>query len=434
VKRRCRDAARGRRDPIHRRSFWALALVTLTLFTDLAVYDMVVPFMQDFARPWGVGERELGFLFGVYAVSLLITIPFAGRLCDRFGAGRTLRLGVCALLSSLVLFATAASAPMLFAARVVQGAAGAMSWTAGLALLAAAFPADRRGRALGIAMSGMSLGTLVGPPLGGLLFDWGGPRMPFFAFAGWTVLILVLLVVTPLRYAALDRVPGPSGPCKEAPRPRRLWHAISEYGPTAGVVIIGALLLSGLEPTLPTDLEGRLGARPSVIGDLFALAALAYGVAAPAAGWAADRWGGRRVMALGVAACAVALPLAAIPVTWWGEAAALAGFGTALAFLLAPTLPEIAAVCERTGADAFGAAYAVFNFAYAIGMAAGQVAGGELAAAFGFGPTLLVFSALAAAYLPFLCRVFRSPEHARRRSVEEPAAYASSSDALVRAG
>jgi MFS family permease len=368
------------------------------LFTDLAVYDMVVPFLQDFARPWGVGERELGFLFAAYALSLLVTIPFAGRLCDRLGAGGTLRLGAGGLLASLLLFAFADSEPTLFIARVVQGAAGAMSWTAGLALLAAAFPAERRGRALGIAMSGMSLGTLVGPPVGGLLFDWGGPRMPFCVFAAWVLSLLVLLIATPFRYATPLRVLSVEA------RPRRPWCTILDYGPTVGVVVIGALLLSGLEPTLPTDLEGRLGARPSVIGDLFALAALAYGLAAPVAGWASDRWGSRRVMAVGVAACAVVLPLAAFPHTWWGEAAALGGFGLALAFLLAPTLPEIAAVCERTGANEFGAAYAVFNLAYAVGMAAGQVAGGQLAAMLGFGPTLVVFGALAAAYLPFLLR------------------------------
>jgi MFS family permease len=351
--------------------------------------------MQDFARPWGVGERELGFLFGAYAVALLITIPIAGRLCDRLGAGRALRLGAGGLLLSLVLYATANGRVMLFVARAVQGAAGGMSWTAGLALLAAAFPAERRGRALGIAMAGMSLGTLVGPPIGGLLFDWGGPRMPFGIFAGWTSCLLFLLVVTRL----------PTGPRAAAGASTRSgWPRLHGYVRTAGVVVIGSMLLSGLEPTLPIDLEARLGVKPAIIGDLFALAALAYGLAAPVAGWAADRWGSRRVMIAGVAASALAFPLAAIPKTWWGEAAALAGFGFALAFLLAPTLPEIAAACERNGADAFGAAYAVFNLAYAVGMVVGQVAGGELAAVFGFGPTLFIFSAIAAAYLPILLR------------------------------
>ncbi len=355
---------------------------------------MVVPFMQDYARPWGVGERELGLLFGAYAVALLITIPIAGRLCDRLGAGRALRLGAGGLLLSLVLYATANGTAMLFVARAVQGAAGGMSWTAGLALLAAAFPAERRGRALGIAMAGMSLGTLVGPPIGGLLFDWGGPRMPFGIFAGWTTGLLFLLIVTRL----------PLGPRTAAGLPRPGWPRLHGYVQTAGVVVIGSMLLSGLEPTLPTDLEARLGVKPSIIGDLFALAALAYGLAAPVAGWAADRWGSRRVMTAGVAASALAFPLAAMPKTWWGEASALAVFGFALAFLLAPTLPEIAAACERNGADAFGAAYAVFNLAYAVGMVAGQVTGGALASVLGFGPTLVIFSAVAAAYLPVLLR------------------------------
>ena len=118
---------------IRRSVLWALALVTLALFTDLAVYDMVVPFLQDFARPWGVDERELGFLFGAYAVSLLATIPFAGRLCDRVGAGRAMRLGACGLLLSLVLFATADGHAMLFvgpggAGRRPAGCPGPRAW------------------------------------------------------------------------------------------------------------------------------------------------------------------------------------------------------------------------------------------------------------------------------------------------------------------
>lgn len=376
------------------RSIWALALVTLTLFSDLAVYDMVVPFMQDFARPWGVGERELGLLFGAYAVALLVTIPIAGRLCDRLGAGQALRLGAAGLLLSIVLYATAQGQTMLFVARAVQGASGGMSWTAGLALLAAAFPAERRGRALGIAMAGMSLGTLVGPPIGGLLFDWGGPRMPFAIFAAWTTGLLLLLLLTPL----------PTEPRAAGGSSGSGWPRLHGYVRTAGVVVIGSMLLSCLEPTLPIDLETRLAVKPEAIGVLFSLAALAYGIASPVAGWAADRWGSGRVMIAGVAASALALPLIALPKTWWTEAAALAGFGFALAFLLAPTLPEIAAACERNGAEAFGAAYAVFNLAYAVGMVAGQVTGGELATVVGFPLTMIAFSVLALAYLPVLLR------------------------------
>src|SRR5439155_4128406 len=126
------------------------------------------------------------------------------------------------------------------------------------------------------------------------------------------------------------------------------------------------------------------------------------GLAAPLAGWASDRWGGWRVLAAGLAACAVALPLLAVPRAWGGEVVALLVFGVACAFLLSPTLPEIAAACERQGDRAFGSAYAVFNLSYAVGMAAGPIASGVLKPALGFGLTLVILSAVSALSLFFL--------------------------------
>src|SRR5262249_28888935 len=129
---------------------------------------------------------------------------------------------------------------------------------------------------------------------------------------------------------------------------------------------------------------------------------LLYGLSAPLAGWASDRWGGWRVLAGGLATCAVALPLLAVPRSWGGEVVVLLVFGVACAFLLSPTLPEIAAACERQGDRAFGSAYAVFNLAYAVGMAAGPIASGVLKPALGFGLTLVTLGATAALSLVFL--------------------------------
>jgi len=367
-----------------------LALVTLILFTDMVSYDLVVPFLPDYARTWGVGQAGVGLLFGAYALALLLTVPLAGWVCDRLGAVRGLQLGAAGLFLSQVLYVIADGRGMLFAARALQGAAGGMAWTAGLALLAVTFPAGQRGRALGTAMAGMSLGTLVGPPLGGLLFAWGGPRCPFLVSSVWTFLLGLGLICLPIR-----RPPAPVG----VRQPLSGWTG---YLRPAGAVVLGSALLSGLEPTLPVHLEETLGATPAQTGLLFGLAALVYGLSAPLAGWASDRCGGRRVLVGGLAVCVLVLPLLALPRTWAGEVAALAVFGIACAFLLSPTLPEIGAACERQGDQSFGSAYAVFNLAYAVGMAAGPVAGGVLKPAFGFGATLAVLSAVSAAYLLLL--------------------------------
>ncbi|MBI1915366.1 MAG: MFS transporter [Planctomycetes bacterium] len=368
-----------------------LALITLILFTDIMSYDMVVPLLPDYARMWGIGQTGLGLLSGTYGLAQLLTVPLGAWVCDRLGAVRGLRLGAAGLFLSQFLCAIANGRVMLFAARALHGAAGGAVSTAGLALLASAFPAGQRGRALGTAMAGMSLGPLVGLPLGGLLFTRVGPRCPFFVSSAWTLLLVVGLAWLPSRL------------CRGSPRTRRRpLSAWAAYLRPASAVVLGSALLSSLELTLPLHLEEMLAATPEQTGLLLGLAALLYGLAAPLAGWASDRWGGWRVLAAGLAACTVALPLLAVPRSWGGEVVALLVFGVACAFLLSPTLPEIAAACERQGDRSFGSAYAVFNLSYAVGMAAGPIASGVLKPALGFGLTLVTLSAVAALSLFFL--------------------------------
>src|SRR5438477_1892027 len=129
-----------------------LALVTLVLFTDMVVYDLVIPILPDYTRSWGMNATELGLLFGAYAAALLLSVPFAGRLCDRLGVVRAMQLGVAGLFLSQLLYVAARGRALLFAARALQGFAGGTAWAAGMALLALSFPPSRRGRALGMAM------------------------------------------------------------------------------------------------------------------------------------------------------------------------------------------------------------------------------------------------------------------------------------------
>ena len=52
---------------------------------------------------------------------------------------------------------------MLFAARLVQGAADGMTWIVGFAMIADLYGPEERGRAMGLAMAGSTLGIIIGP-------------------------------------------------------------------------------------------------------------------------------------------------------------------------------------------------------------------------------------------------------------------------------
>lgn len=53
-----------------------------------------------------------------------------------------------------------------------------------MGMLAQAYPDDaERGSAMGIALGGLALGVLVGPPYGGILYQWSGKELPFILLA-----------------------------------------------------------------------------------------------------------------------------------------------------------------------------------------------------------------------------------------------------------
>lgn len=73
---------------------------------------------------------------------------------------------------------------MMVIARFMQGAAAAATWVAGLALMADTYPKHELGSALGLVMTSMSMGLLLGPPFGGFVYEFGGYRLPFLIAAG----------------------------------------------------------------------------------------------------------------------------------------------------------------------------------------------------------------------------------------------------------
>jgi MFS family permease len=320
-------------------------------------------------------------LLGCYPLALLVAIPFSAWISDRFGPIRALKIGTLGLFLTQLLYAAANCREVLYTARCLQGVSGGLAETAGLALLAMTFPAGKRGQALGTVMGIMSIGTLLGPPVGGYLFTWVGPRYPFVFLAGWTFLLAAGLFCTRQR--------GPRPEALRHPEPLAGWR---DYFSTIVVVMLGAASLTALEPTLPLHLEERFGADASDCGLIFGLAALTFCLCSPLAGWVAERWGGRQVMIGGLIASMVVLPLVSLPRSWVVEAGVLIAFGVSLAFLLSPALPEIAAVCDKQKDPAFGTAYASFNMAYGFGMVVGPIASGFLKRTIGFGPALLTFS------------------------------------------
>ncbi len=361
----------------------ALFVVTFAIFTDMLVYGLVVPILRRYALSLGASQVALGFLFGSYSIALLLATPIMGMLSDRIGRRGPLLAGLLGLAGATLLFAYSTNFTLLVLARILQGLSAAATWTAGLALLADITPPQERGKTMGIALSGMALGTLIGPVFGGLLFQWGGYRLPFFVAAGMALLdgMARLLLLREPR----ERVHEP-GASVRLLRERSI-VVISI------VVIIGAALPSFLEPTLPVHLQTHLGASPAVIGILFAMPTLAYAISTPLVGLLTDRLGRRPLMLIGLIGGTLVIPLIALASSVLLAGGALFLLGVTLGLLMTPTLPELSDVVDRTDSTTYGAAYALYNFVYSLGLMIGPITGGLLTNSVGLPMALLIFAA-----------------------------------------
>jgi EmrB/QacA subfamily drug resistance transporter len=134
-----------------------------------------------------------------YAMLLMTSVTFG----DRWGRRRVFTAGLGAFALASVGCALAQSVGALIVARAVQGASAAMIVPQALALLSAAFPAERRGQALGVFAGVTGLAILGGPVVGGAVTQGLAWQWIFWINVPVAVLLLAL---------APRRIPESFGP------------------------------------------------------------------------------------------------------------------------------------------------------------------------------------------------------------------------------
>ncbi|RXM98933.1 Synaptic vesicular amine transporter [Acipenser ruthenus] len=127
---------------------------------------------------------KVGLLFASKATVQLITNPFIGPLTNRIGYQVPMFAGFCIMFLSTVMFAFSESYTLLFLARSLQGIGSSCSSVAGMGMLASVYTNDEeRGNAMGIALGGLAMGVLVGPPFGSVMYEFVGKTAPFLILA-----------------------------------------------------------------------------------------------------------------------------------------------------------------------------------------------------------------------------------------------------------
>ncbi|MGH4137879.1 MFS transporter [Clostridium sp.] len=145
---------------------FVVVMVTFMCTLDSSIVNVALPVMS---KALNVTSGSIQLVVTSYLIIISATILVFGRLGDILGKTKVFKFGIALFTLGSLFCGITRSFPILVLARVIQGigAAGTMANNQGI--ITEVFPANERGRALGITGTFVALGSLVGPALGGFI-------------------------------------------------------------------------------------------------------------------------------------------------------------------------------------------------------------------------------------------------------------------------
>lgn len=176
---------------VDRRTALAL-LVAGTFFMENLDATVITPAIPSMARSFGVLPIDLNIGVSAYMLTLGIFIPISGWAAERFGARQVFAFAIALFTVASLLCGLSASLPQFVAARVLQGAGGALMVPVGRLVVLRETPKQDLIRAIAVLTWPALVAPVLGPPLGGLIADHGNWRWIFWLNLPLGAIALVL--------------------------------------------------------------------------------------------------------------------------------------------------------------------------------------------------------------------------------------------------
>lgn len=163
----------GLRSPAPNR-WLVLANVSLGTFMstlDSSIANVALPTMS---RELSAPVHLIQWVLTAYLLTICATLPIMGKLSDLWGRTRVYQFGFLLFAFGSALCGMSHSLAMLVGARVAQALGAACLMSNSQAIVAQTFTSGERGRAMGIIGTVVSLGSLTGPGIGGILVEHFG--------------------------------------------------------------------------------------------------------------------------------------------------------------------------------------------------------------------------------------------------------------------
>ncbi|KFM69104.1 MFS-type transporter, partial [Stegodyphus mimosarum] len=256
-------------------NFWMAASVSLQ-----------APFFPREAELKGATPTQYGLVFGIFELVVIIMSPIYGKLIPTVTPKFLITAGVLVGGAACCVFGVLDYAPagtiyisMAFVVRIFEGFGAAALMTASFTIIAAAFP-ESVATSFSLMETAFGLGLIVGPTIGGALYQLGGFLLPFVVNGGFLLVGCILLGCLLPTIEDANRQEGP----------RNLLKFLSDGGIISFTFsIISSLLFIGFNAaTLEPHLR-QFNLKPVVLGTIFIITGGIYAITTPIWGRVCDK-------------------------------------------------------------------------------------------------------------------------------------------------
>ncbi|MGX4685358.1 MFS transporter [Vagococcus sp. JNUCC 83] len=154
-----------------------LVLVAIGLFTfmstlDGSIVNIALPVMS---KEMSIPMNQTEWIVSIYLMTVCACLPLFGKIGDSIGKIKIFRIGTITFVLGSLLCGVFHTFELLLLSRIIQAIGASMTMSTNTGIITEVFPLSERGRALGMIGAFVSLGSIMGPGLGGIIlahFSW----------------------------------------------------------------------------------------------------------------------------------------------------------------------------------------------------------------------------------------------------------------------
>jgi len=273
-----------------------LIIITFVVvnFCNALCASMQAPFYPREAVSKGLQVWHFGLVFGAFELTVFSVSPLIGTFLNKLGVKRTLNIGICLVGVVLIFYGLLGQINdgklflgLSFVLRMIEACGNSAFLTGSFSAIAREFP-DRVATMFALIELFFGIGMIVGPMIGGALYQVGGFTLPFDIMGSILVLASVFI------FFVLPEVGSTAGTAAQPDDGNKpnVREALSK--PSILIALYSVLTGAASLGFLQTTLEPHLGDAPAIplssfqVGTLFMVVGGSYGLSLPIWGFLCD--------------------------------------------------------------------------------------------------------------------------------------------------